>query len=240
MQNTELNDLEQDQTTETRSESTEVVEETPPEVQPEVQVAEAASSEAPSVPESSDPDLPSSPAPESGEDPASSTAEAVFEAEPIAEAVTTAEPTSEEPAEIAEVANTTEPETSVTNDVSAVATEVSEPVSETEPTQAAGTESTSEEVDPTAQHSESGDDDHAGDHTPNETGPHRLVAEVAAAPHKVYLLNRVRKAIASAGEGERAEQLKSVETEILAEVAARTSAKEQLCEKAEELKDSNA
>jgi hypothetical protein len=68
----------------------------------------------------------------------------------------------------------------------------------------------------------------------------RLVAEVEAAPHKVYLLGRVRKAIAAAGDGEPAERLRGLESQIREQVAARTAAKEALCERAEALQDSTS
>src|SRR5215217_4012789 len=68
----------------------------------------------------------------------------------------------------------------------------------------------------------------------------RLIREVYAAPHKVYLLNKVRKAIAAAGDSELAIQLKFVEADILHQVAERQAAKESLCERAEAIKDSTS
>ena len=74
----------------------------------------------------------------------------------------------------------------------------------------------------------------------DEASDQKLIAEVEAAPHKVYLLNKVRKAVAAAGESERAASLRAVEADILAEIETRRSAKEALCERAEALKDSTA
>lgn len=83
--------------------------------------------------------------------------------------------------------------------------------------------------------------DETGSEAPPADGSeHPLFAEVAAAPHKVYLLGRVRKATAAAGEGELAERLKGLEAEILEQIAQRKAAKEALCERAEALKDSTA
>ncbi|MCC6790231.1 MAG: DUF349 domain-containing protein [Thermomicrobiales bacterium] len=69
---------------------------------------------------------------------------------------------------------------------------------------------------------------------------HRLIRDVFAAPHKVYLLGKVRKAAAAAGDSELAIHLKTVQADILHQVSERKSAKEALCERAEALKDSTA
>lgn len=75
-------------------------------------------------------------------------------------------------------------------------------------------------------------------HAPDD--PEKLIAEAETAPHKVYLLGRVRKAITAAGESEIAQRLKSVEEAILAQVEERKSAKEVLCERAEALQETTA
>lgn len=69
---------------------------------------------------------------------------------------------------------------------------------------------------------------------------HRLIRDVHAAPHKVYLLGKVRKAIAGAGDSDLAIDLKMVQADILHQVDERKAAKEALCERAETLKDSTA
>jgi hypothetical protein len=69
---------------------------------------------------------------------------------------------------------------------------------------------------------------------------HRLVRDVYAAPHKVYLLGKVRKALAGVGDSELAIHLKTVQADILHQVAERKASKEALCERAEGLKDSTA
>lgn len=74
----------------------------------------------------------------------------------------------------------------------------------------------------------------------SDVAEHRLIREVFAAPHKVYLLNKVRKAISGAGEDDLRIQLKTVEADILHQVAERRAAKEALCERAEEIKDSTS
>jgi len=68
----------------------------------------------------------------------------------------------------------------------------------------------------------------------------RLIREVFAAPHKVYLLNKVRKAIAAAGDSDLGIQLRMVEADILHQVSERREAKEALCERAEAIKDSTS
>ena len=71
-------------------------------------------------------------------------------------------------------------------------------------------------------------------------GAHPLVGQVMAAPHRVYLLGKVRKAIAAAGEGEQGPWLREAEAYILEQVQERAAAKERLCARAEELQESTA
>lgn len=215
MLNTELTDHTADEPTAAAEELTEINEVTPQSAEPEESGSETEIS-----PETEQAEEPSTEAEvaetlETGDAPAS---DPVIETTlPDGETEATAESAPSEAVEVA-VAETAEIERTIA-----------------EPSEHSG------ETDPTAQQPESNtDEEHAADSHHGDGGEHRLVAEVAAAPHKVYLLNRVRKAITAAGEGERAEQLKAVETEIMAEVSTRTTAKEQLCEKAEELKDSTA
>ena len=211
MLNTELTDHTAEEPTSAAEELTEIIEETPRPAETEASVSETESSTAAQEVEES------------------SVGVAVAETHETSEAPA-GEPAIEAASESASDARATD----VTADVAPAETVEFEPV-------VAEFSEHSGETDPTALQLDSNtEEEHAADSHHGDGGEHRLVAEVAAAPHKVYLLNRVRKAITAAGESERAEQLKAVEADIMAEVSNRTTAKEQLCEKAEELKDSTA
>jgi hypothetical protein len=79
-------------------------------------------------------------------------------------------------------------------------------------------------------------------HTPEER-IESLEAEVNAAPHKVYSLGKVRRVLAELKKSETEEslvaRLVALEASILAQIAERKAAKENICERAEELRDSN-
>jgi hypothetical protein len=165
----------------------------------------------------------------------------------ITEAETTvavAEAPGEQPAETSTIEETAAAEPSNESDDVSIALEngastpAPESPSDANPLQVSDQESVADETQPDSTFST---EIETATQVSDDVVDHKLIRDVYAAPHKVYLLGKVRKAAAAAGEdSDLAINLKMVQADILHQVDERKVAKETLCERAEAIKDSTA